>query len=304
MDFKQISAFVNVVKYKSFSRAADAAFLTQPTISAHVISLEKELGVILLNRNRGEVVLTEEGKKLYSYAVDLINTRDEALREVKKDVREEIAGVLSMQVSSVIGESWLPQHLVDFRRQHPYVRFFIDQSDSDIVENNLLAGQGDLGFLGKKPNVALGSEKVLTDPLVLICPKNEKYKSMYEKSRVLSIKEILGENFIWREEGSATRRQFEKEVEKLGYSSYQWGMSALLTHIESIKKCVEYGLGISVVSKISAYENYEARNYLIFKIKELHMTRDFYMVWNKNTILSQPAQTFKKYIHDKVEDNK
>ena len=166
MDFKQISAFVNVVKYKSFSRAADAAFLTQPTISAHVISLEKELGVILINRNRGEAILTEEGKKLYSYAVDLINTRDEALREVKKEVREDVAGVLSMQVSSVIGESWLPGHLIGFREEHPFVRFFIDQSDSDIVESNLLAGQGDLGFLGKKPNAALGSEKVLTDPLV------------------------------------------------------------------------------------------------------------------------------------------
>lgn len=301
MDFKQISAFVNVVKYKSFSRAADAAFLTQPTISAHVISLEKELGVILINRNRGEAILTEEGKKLYSYAVDLINTRDEALREVKKEVREDVAGVLSMQVSSVIGESWLPGHLIDFREEHPFVRFFIDQSDSDIVENNLLAGQGDLGFLGKKPNAALGSEKVLTDPLVLICPKNEKYMAMYKKDTSISIKEIIGENFIWREEGSATRRQFEKEVEKLGYSSYQWGMSALLTHIESIKKCVEYGLGISVISKISAYENYEARNYLIFKIKELHMTRDFYMVWNKNTALSLPAQEFKQYIHEKAE---
>lgn len=301
MDFKQISAFVNVVKYKSFSRAADAAFLTQPTISAHVISLEKELGVILINRNRGEAILTEEGKKLYSYAVDLINTRDEALREVKREVREDVAGVLSMQVSSVIGESWLPGHLIDFREEHPFVRFFIDQSDSDIVENNLLAGQGDLGFLGKKPNAALGSEKVLTDPLVLICPKNEKYMAMYKKDTSISIKEIIGENFIWREEGSATRRQFEKEVEKLGYSSYQWGMSALLTHIESIKKCVEYGLGISVISKISAYENYEARNYLIFKIKELHMTRDFYMVWNKNTALSLPAQEFKQYIHEKAE---
>ena len=301
MDFKQISAFVNVVKYKSFSRAADAAFLTQPTISAHVISLEKELGVVLINRNRGDSILTEDGKKLYVYAVDLINTRDKALREVKQEGTGDVAGVLSMQVSSVIGESWLPEHLAVFRREHPFVRFFIDQSDSDRVEESLLSGRGDLGFLGKKPSPALASEKVLTDPLVLICPKNDKYQAMHKKDTTLSIKEIVGENFIWREEGSATRRQFEKEVERLGYSSYQWGMSALLTHIESIKKCVENGLGISVISKISAYENVEARNYLIFDIKELHMSRDFYMVWNKNTALSLPAQAFKDYIHEKAE---
>lgn len=182
MDFKQISAFVNVVKYKSFSRAADAAFLTQPTISAHVISLEKELGVILINRNRGEAILTEDGKKLYGYAVDLINTRDKALREVKQEGRGDVAGVLSMQVSSVIGESWLPRHLADFREKYPFVRFLIDQSDSDRVEDNLLAGRGDLGFLGKKPNPALASEKVLTDPLVLICPKNDKYRAMHKKT--------------------------------------------------------------------------------------------------------------------------
>jgi len=50
MDFKQIEAFVNVIKYKSFSKAAEATFLTQPTISTHISSLEKELGVTLIDR--------------------------------------------------------------------------------------------------------------------------------------------------------------------------------------------------------------------------------------------------------------
>ena len=60
MDFKQIEAFVNVIKYKSFSKAADATFLTQPTISAHINTLEKELQMQLVDRSRKEALPTAE----------------------------------------------------------------------------------------------------------------------------------------------------------------------------------------------------------------------------------------------------
>lgn len=83
MEFRQLEAFVNAVKYKSFSKAADAAFLTQPTISTHVSNLEIELGVKLLNRTGREILLTPQGQEFYSYAVDLLNTREKALLSVQ-----------------------------------------------------------------------------------------------------------------------------------------------------------------------------------------------------------------------------
>ena len=67
MDFKQIEAFVNVVRYKSFSKAADATFFTQPTISTHIRNLEKELGVKLLDRKSRVVEMTPQGSKFYKY---------------------------------------------------------------------------------------------------------------------------------------------------------------------------------------------------------------------------------------------
>ena len=75
MDFKQIEAFVNVVRYKSFSKAADATFFTQPTISTHIRNLEKELGVKLLDRKSRIVEMTPQGSKFYKYAVEMINAR-------------------------------------------------------------------------------------------------------------------------------------------------------------------------------------------------------------------------------------
>ena len=78
MDFKQIEAFVNVVRFKSFSKAADATFFTQPTISTHIRNLEKELGVKLLDRKSRVVEMTPQGSKFYKYAVEMINARAQA----------------------------------------------------------------------------------------------------------------------------------------------------------------------------------------------------------------------------------
>ena len=85
MDFKQIEAFVNVVRYKSFSKAADATFFTQPTISTHIRNLEKELGVKLLDRKSRTVEMTPQGSKFYKYAVEMINARALAFEAINDD---------------------------------------------------------------------------------------------------------------------------------------------------------------------------------------------------------------------------
>ncbi len=94
MEFKQIEAFINVVKYKSFSKAADASFLTQPTISTHISSLEGELGVTLIDRMGKESRLTKQGREFYKYAINMINTREQALYAMEK-AGKEVAASLS-----------------------------------------------------------------------------------------------------------------------------------------------------------------------------------------------------------------
>ena len=88
MEFRQLEAFVNAVKYKSFSRAADVMFLTQPTLSTHVGNLENELGVKLLNRTGREIVLTARGREFYSYALELLNTRERAILSRDPDLHD------------------------------------------------------------------------------------------------------------------------------------------------------------------------------------------------------------------------
>lgn len=79
MDFKQIEAFISVAKYKSFSKAANSVFLSQPAISSHISTLEKELSVQLFDRTSKEVLLTPAGNSFLKYALEILNARDKAV---------------------------------------------------------------------------------------------------------------------------------------------------------------------------------------------------------------------------------
>ncbi|PKM84561.1 MAG: LysR family transcriptional regulator [Firmicutes bacterium HGW-Firmicutes-11] len=299
MEFRQIEAFVNVVRYKSFSRAADASFLTQPTISTHISTLEKELGVPLIDRKSKEAIPTPEGKLLYRYALDMINTRERAVVALKR-TSQEMDGILEIQTSSVPGEYIIPSLLAGFREQHPKVRFYLEQSDSGIVERNLMGNKGEIGFVGSKGAKELAYEKLISDSMVLITPKNSKFLSI--AGGEISIEEFFHEAFVWREQGSSTRKEFEERLTSLGYDPKGIQVVARFNSMEAIKQAVGDGLGVSVISAIAAERSVDTdcRRFLTFKIKDIDLNREFYMCWNRNTALSPRAESFRDYVINAV----
>ena len=292
MDFKQIEAFANVIKYKSFSKAADATFLTQPTVSTHVSTLEKELGMKLIDRQSREALPTKQGKILYKYCVNMLNIREEALFSLQK-YESEISGILEIQASSVPGEYMVPALMAEFRAKHPSVKFYLEQSDSDTVEKNLLENKGEIGFIGHRGSSNLCCEKLLSDHMVLITPKNDKFEAL--SSAEISIEDFIDEPFVWREQGSATRRKFEDIISSMGFNPKRINAAARLNSMEAIKSAVSSGLGVSIISSIAVENNKDSKNYLTFEINGVDLDRDFYIVWNKNTALSPAAEMFKRF---------
>ena len=117
MDFKQLEAFVYVVKLKSFSKAAQRIYLTQPTISAHINSLEKELDTKLIERGTKYVYPTKPGSILYQYAIKMLNLRDDACCSVK-NYNKELKGTLSICASTVPSQYILPKVVSAFREEY------------------------------------------------------------------------------------------------------------------------------------------------------------------------------------------
>ncbi|MEG0987215.1 MAG: selenium metabolism-associated LysR family transcriptional regulator [Clostridium sp.] len=299
MEFRQIEAFVNAVKYKSFSKAADATFLTQPTISAHISNLENELEITLLNRVGREVTLTPQGQQFYPYALDILHTRSKALASVEngKDLGD---GVIDIQASTIPGQYFLPGMLSKFRSLHSGARFYVEQSDSRNVNENILNQKGELGFTGFRGNDSLEYEPIFKDNLVFIVPNSEKYRE-YESGSMVSAELFKDEAFILREDGSGTKQEMEMADFRGEIIFKHMNVAARINNMETIRQTVAEGLGISVVSEMAALEENGRNRMKYFRIEELEKQRIFYMVHNKNICLSPLAESFRQLI---LEDRK
>ncbi len=285
MDYKQIEAFINVVRYKSFSKAADAMFFAQPTISTHVQSIEQELGVKLLNRKGRTVEMTKEGRKLYHYAVEMLNIRDQAIDELNRSEGEG-RQILAIESSSIPATTFLPELLSEYRREKPQIRYFVESSDTQTVVDNIIERYGEIGFVGEKYAFNnLRYDHVFSDDMVLIAPAS------YDLADEMTSEEIVKYPVIWRESGSATRKAFEKALADKGIGRKNIDVAASFNDLYSIIRSVEQGLGVAILSRYTA-ERIGSSLIKNVTISDFDLARDFYMVTRKDVSLSPLAEDF------------
>ena len=147
MNLKQLEAFVQVAEGGSFSKAAKELFLTQPTISAHIAALEKELNVRLFVRNTKEVSLSDDGRELYQYARQIIDLQKkiEERFEAGKDGGKHL---ITIAASTIPAQYLLPKVLIQFNEKYPQEQFKILETDSSKVVTQIVDHVADVGFTG------------------------------------------------------------------------------------------------------------------------------------------------------------
>lgn len=296
MNLKQLEAFVYVADGGSFSKAARELYLTQPTVSAHISSLEKELNVRLFVRNTKEVNLSEDGKVLYEYARQMIELEkkivDLFLESGKKDTR-----CITIAASTIPAQYILPGILARFSRQYPGEQFKMLEADSQKVVEKVASHMVEIGFTG----TVLDKKHCkyvpfYQDELVVLMPNTEKYQRILERETTLLW--MAGESVIMREEGSGTRKEAEKQLKNSGLNLDSLNIVASMESTEAIKKSVKSGIGITVISKLAAAEEIEAGSVLEFPMPSGNKSRNLNLVYNKNFQLSPSAQRFLKLVRD------
>lgn len=279
MNLNHIESFVSVADEGSFSKAANVLFLKQPTVSAHISALEKELKVKLFERNTKEVSLTSDGKLLYRYAKDMVDLENR-IKNVFSCTRNEEDNCLYIAASSVPSQYILPQIIEVFSKKYPDVKFKIMEADSNTVIEKVLTGAADIGFTGARfERKNCRYIPFFEDEMVVITPNNLKFRKLKEqyfgkKSSELSYKNIAAakrywiesEPFILREEGSGTRKETERLLDKMGLDILKLNVIADVNDPETIKRYVKKGMGISVMSKIAAKEEIEEGKVLCFSL--------------------------------------
>jgi DNA-binding transcriptional LysR family regulator len=289
MELRQLEAFVKVVELQSFSKAAKNLFLTQPTVSAHIVSLEKELNVKLVDRTTKNVETTSEGERLYEYAKEILEIKEDLYQEfgARSQVNEEII----IAGSTIPSQYILPELIAAFKKQNKKIYFSINHGDSQYVIDEIVKHKADIGFVGlKEDNTKLNYIPFYEDTLAIITPNEKHYKSLLEKQNTLE--NLLKEPIILREKGSGTLKSAERFLQSKKIDGSELNIVARINDQEIIKRSVSKGMGISIMSKKSAMDFAEEGKILMYEPEGDAVCRKLYIVFEKRKRFSRLGKSF------------
>ena len=299
MNLKQLEAFARVAEAKSFSEAAKILYLTQPTVSAHVASLEKELGVCLLMRSTKEVSLTEEGEILYDYAMQMLEL-EQQIRE-RFGSRKKEGAVLQIAASTIPSQYLLPEIMVRFRERYPGVRLRVMETDSAGAVEQILSRRADIGFAGtvleEKQCVYI---PFYQDELVVIIPGEglEGPESAAETAAWIRRMPV-----ILREEGSGTRKEAQRLLRQMGIELSELNIVASIQNQETIKRSVRNGMGISILSRLAAEDEIRSGVLRAVPLGETGGKRNINLVFDRRSLHSTEAEKLIDLVKEMYPDN-
>ena len=298
MNLKQLEAFVKVVETGSFSKAAKELYLTQPTVSAHISALERELKTRLFIRNTKEVTMSEAGQDLYKYARQMFELECQIAEHFNMRGKNSSSHCVTIAASTIPAQYLLPEVLMQFKKRYPDEQFKLIETDSTEVVSQIVNSMADVGFTGtvleKKYCRYIPFYK---DKLAIITPNTEKYRTLLESSKD-DISWIKKEHIIMREEGSGTRKEAQKQLKKAGIETANLDIIASIDNQETIKRSVRQGMGISVLSRLATEEEVRDGQILAFPIPKSDAGRDINLVYNKNAPMTANIERFIKIIKE------
>lgn len=294
INLKQLEAFVATAEYRSFTKAAEAMYLTQSTISSHISTLERILGVRLIQRGaRQRVALTEEGERVYRESKNILK-QCQALQDMGGQSMEN---QLMLGASSVPGQCLMPELMASFLAQYPDSRYVQLRGDSMQIHRYLEQGKARLGFVGTAANrQAYHYYAVAEDRLVVITANQEEYRQL--QAQGISGRELLDKPMILREETSGTRQVMNAYLNHCGIPLESLNIVAQIDNPEAIRSSVSRGLGISVISWLTVREDVAAGKLLAFDLDEGGTYRKIYLTWRKDAVLSNLEHKFIRFVQN------
>jgi DNA-binding transcriptional LysR family regulator len=300
IDFRHLETFCRVADLKSFSKAADDLFLTQPTVSGHILSIEKSLSLRLFDRTSREVRLTKAGEVFLEHASKILSSRKYLLNALS-EFSQGIRGELSLGASTIPGEYLLPKLMGDFKKEYPRFIISLKIADTKEIVQYVLQDSVEFGIIGAKLNhLSLHYERYEEDEIIVVAPPDH---PLTRKKRV-KVEELLKEPWIIREEGSGTQMAVEKTLRKKGRSLKQFNVVMKMGSSSSVKEGVKAKLGLAFLSKRATEE--EVRYGFLSRIGLEGIepiSRQIYIVSHRGRTFSPIGMEFLRFLKRKKVEN-
>jgi DNA-binding transcriptional LysR family regulator len=288
MDTRQLAAFCAVVERASFSQAAEQLGVTQPAVSLQIRSLEKRLGVQLLDRSGRRVEPTDAGRRLYRSALRLLAQEEQLLAELGEEVEGELSGRLELGASTGPGGTVIPVVLCEFQQRHPEVHVALTVADTQHIIEQVARRELELGVVGAaRRHRGVVFEPFFRDEVVLAVPRGHRFAD-----RTVSLDELRGEPLVLMQEGAGVRQVIDDELRALGLRLRDLDVRLELGLQESARTAVLAGFGVTFISRSAVEADVGAGTIAIARVEGLDASREIALVRAAGRVETRVAQAF------------
>jgi DNA-binding transcriptional LysR family regulator len=296
MDTRQLAAFCAVVERRSFSHAAEQLGVTQPAVSLQIRSLEKRLGLQLLDRSGRRVEPTEAGTRLYRSAQRLLAMEEQLLSDLGGEAEGELVGRLEIGASTGPGGTVLPVVLAQFQRLHPDVHVALAVSDTQHVVEQVARREVELGVVGAaRRHRGVVFEPFFRDEVVLAVPRGHRFAG-----RAVTLDELKAEPLVLMQEGAGVRQVIEEELREAGLRLRDLDVRLELGLQESARSAVVAGYGVTFISRSAIEADIAAGTVDVGRVEGLDPSRTISLVRSAGRAETRVAQAFVEFARSKL----
>jgi DNA-binding transcriptional LysR family regulator len=288
---QQLRILKAVATEKSFTKAAALLYLSQPSLSKQIKILEKNLDILLINRENSKISLTENGKVFLQYSERILALCEESCRALI-DLKNGERGNLNVGASQTIGTYLLPKVLALFAQNYPQIDLKVQINSTRVIAKNVINREIDLAVVGGEiPNNLkknLNVETFVEDEFSLIIPKSHPFATR----KTITKEDLYHLNFIALNDTSTIRKFIDNILIQNQIKTKQLKVIMQFNSIEGIKTAVSLGLGAAFVSSSAIQKEIELKTIEILKIENIKISRTLSIISNPECYKSKAFEFF------------
>lgn len=290
---QQLRILKAIATEKNFTKAAEVLYLSQPSLSKQIKTLEKNLDILLINRESNRISLTENGKVFLQYSERILALCEESCRALI-DLKNGDRGNLTVGASQTIGTYLMPRVLALFAQNHPQIDLKVQVNSTRIIAKNVINREIDIAVVGGeipdelKKNLTV--ENFVEDELSLIISKSHPFA----KKQKINKDDLYHLNFITLNSNSTIRKFIDNILIQNQIETKQFKIIMQLNSIEGIKTAVSLGLGAAFVSSSAIEKEIELETIEILTIENIKITRTLSIISNPECYKSKSFEFFYK----------
>jgi LysR family transcriptional regulator, hydrogen peroxide-inducible genes activator len=244
MNLRDLRYLVALAEYKHFGRAAEASFVSQPTLSTQIKKLEDELGVALVERTPRKVLLTEVGKDIVQRAREVLNEVDQ-IKAIARRTLDPESGTVRLGIFPTLGPYLLPHVVPRIRERFPRLELLLVEEKTEVILKQLREGRLDAGVLALPVHDdQLHAEFLFEEPFLLAVPEGHEFA----KRKSLKVDDLADQNLLLLEDGHCMRDQ-ALQVCQLAGAGEKSGFRA--TSLETLRQMVAANVGMTLLPTLS-----------------------------------------------------